>query len=354
MANATNLPVTNSDLMTTQQFFIVAESCAIVWAALSIFGIISNTINIKIFIIMGMGDSGTVSLLALSIFDLLYSIIALCAGVSGILAMVELRCGVVFAIEPFGVGVIFANVMTLINVPNTLVTTFIAVARCMCVAKPLHFRNMFTRTRTVICSIVFTLFAVVVYVPVLTNMGVVMQFDRRRNISRLSLWVSHDREFVKDIVWMITDVILPFTTQFIVIVSVVIMARGLRIASSFRQSYASNVVTEPGTDSKKADNNAETETLSDNILSSHTLTKKEFRVIQQIILISVVYIICNTPKILASTAATIEPQYTFGGRYNNIYLAINLLRKHFEIVNASVNTFIYYAYNTKFRNTLHL
>ncbi|BFZ09721.1 hypothetical protein BsWGS_12760 [Bradybaena similaris] len=84
MYNVSIRSVGSADLVTPQQYIIIMESCYIVWILLSICGIVSNIINIKTFIIMGVGDGVTVSLLALSIFDLLYVITSQSIGFAAI------------------------------------------------------------------------------------------------------------------------------------------------------------------------------------------------------------------------------------------------------------------------------
>ncbi|CAG5124026.1 unnamed protein product [Candidula unifasciata] len=339
-------------IITLQQYVIIIESCSFVWTILSVWGIVSNIVNIKTFIIMGIGDGVTVSLLALSIFDLLYVTASLCLGVAIIFYIAEIKYGMVFGIEPYGVSMFFGNIMILISIANVLSTTFITVARCMCVARPLQFRNTFTRNRTISWCVVFVVFTIAVYSPILTHMGMVTRFDIKRNISRPSFWISPNREFVKAIVWVVTDMFLPFATQIIVILSVIVMANCLRVASEFRHFANADVVRR--TDVRITDNETETREQYEIVSGNHRLTGKELRVVQQVILIAVVYIVCNTPKILISITAMIEPQFAIGSRYNNLYLSVNCLRKHCEIINASVNTFIYYAYNTKFRKTVNL
>lgn len=60
----------------------------------------------------------------------------------------------------------------------------------------------------------------------------------------------------------------------------------------------------------------------------------------------------NTPKILTSTAGLIELEFRLEKLYSFLYLCLNFFPMHFEIFNASINTFVYYVYNTKFRNML--
>lgn len=352
--NITTQTVVPRGLVSEEQYVSVMESYSVVWTVLSLLGVISNIINIRVFIAMGLGDGVTVSFLALAIFDLTYLIASFSLGVSVAFSVYEQRSTVRFRIDPYGLSIFFGSVMILINETNVLTTTFLAVARCMCVAKPLQFKNSFTRKRAILFMVGFALFAVVVYTPILANMGMVEKFDKFTNMSRPTFWVSPIRESIKEVIWTFTEMLLPFVTQFIIIFCVVIMAHSLRVASKFRQ-------TSVLTTGKVTNKNNGNDTFSsqdaglnngDSDIATDKLTGKDLRVIQQVVLISVVYVVCNTPKILISVATTLEPEFTIGKRYSRMYLCINGLRMHFEILNSAVNFIIYFKYNTKFRTLL--
>ncbi|CAG5131416.1 unnamed protein product [Candidula unifasciata] len=343
MGNNTQTNVLFHGLVTNTQYILIMEFYSEVGTVLSFFGIVSNIINIRTFCAMGLNDGITVSFLCLSIFDLIYLIPSFSLGISIALGVIELRTPKAFVIEPQGVSILLANFMVLVSVTNVLTTTFLAVARCMCVAKPLHFKNWFNKTKTLAFIGSFIVVAVVSYAPVIANLGITMQFDVMKNLTRPILWVSPKRESIKVISWIIIDLILPFTTQFTVVVCVVIMASSLRVSSRFRQSAVSM-----STADKKGNNTLS----SKSTVPKDKLTGKDVLVVQQVVLISVVYIICNTPKMMISVAAITVPGFTIGQRYSNLYLSVNTLRQQFEIFNSSVNTFIYYRYNTKFRELL--
>ncbi|CAG5128752.1 unnamed protein product [Candidula unifasciata] len=348
MTNNTIVRVSFHGLVTSDQYAYFMEFYSEVGTLLSFIGIVSNIINIITFVAMGLTDGITVSFLCLSIFDLAYLIPSFALGISIAFAVIELRTLIAFVVEPHGVSILIANFMVLVNVTNVLTTTFLAVARCMCVAKPLHFKNWFTTNKTLGFIGSFVTVAVVSYAPVIANLGMVTTFDIKKNITRPILWVSPKRESIKVIAWIIIDLTLPFATQFIVVICVVIMASSLQASSRFRQS----AVLSPENAKSVLKQNGKVTLSSTLTVPTDKLSSKDVRVVQQVVLISVVYIICNTPKMMISLAAITVPGFTIGKRYSNTYLCVNTLRQQFEIFNSAVNTFIYYRYNTKFRSTL--
>ncbi|CAG5132555.1 unnamed protein product [Candidula unifasciata] len=338
------------DLVTDKHYIIIIECTSDIGTIFAFLGVISNII-IRTFIAMGLSDGVTVSFLALAIFDLTYLIASLSLGVAVVFYVIEMRTKIRFKIEPYGVCLFFGSCMIFINLTNVLATTFLAVARCMCVSRPLQFKNTFTRKRAIYFMITFAIFSIIIYLPILVNMGMVQRFDSRTNTSRPSLWISPKREFIKEIVWLVIDMVLPVATQLIILVCVVIMVNSLQEASRFRQSTAS-ISLKPFTHQDRNKSLSRKVKMpkgydSNNVIEK--LTGKDLLVVQQVVLISVVYIVCNTPKILISIATSIEPEFTIGKTYSKLYMCANGLRKHFEILNAAVNLIIYYKYNTKFR-----
>lgn len=326
------------------QYNIILLFFCVIWTVFSLLGIISNVINIKIFIAMRLNDSVTVSFLALSVFDLTYVVTTLCFAISSAFSLVEKTYKTRFLIDPYAVYIYFGNIAVLVNVMNTLITTFLAVARCMCVAKPLYFRHSFTVKKTTASLSGFAVFAVVAYTPIFASMGMVVRIDRETNITRHTLWISPRRESIKNVIWTLTQMVLPASTEFIVLFCIVIMANSLRAASKFRQTSQL-----PGCDKEVSHLKEKADSSNDTM---NKLSGKDIRVVKQVTLISLVYIMCVTPKILISTAGLIEPEFTLGRRYGFLYLSLLFLRLHFEIFNASINTFVYYAYNTKFKTML--
>ncbi|CAG5124030.1 unnamed protein product [Candidula unifasciata] len=333
-------------IMDESQYNTVLLFFCVTWIIFSLLGIVSNVINIKTFIAMGLKDSVTVSFLALSVFDMTYVVTVFCFSISSAFSLVETAYYKHFPIQPYGIYIFLASIAILVNVPNTLTTTFLAVARCMCVAKPLHFKHLFTVKRTVVIMTGFAILAIAIYTPVLANMGMVERLDTKFNISRPMLWLSPYRDSVKNIVFTLLQMVLPVVTEVIVLACLAIMANRLRAASKFRQAshiplYVTNVVNAKA----KIESNQDT---------SGKFSGKDIRVVKQVALISLVYIICNTPKILTGAGDLIEPEFRLGKRYSYLVLCLNYVRMHFEIFNASINTFVYFAYNTKFRATLNL
>jgi hypothetical protein len=344
-----------STLLTLFQFIATMEMCYIVSFLISVIGVISNIINIKVFVAMGLHDGVTVSFLGLAIFDLAYLLSSLSLSVSTAFYIYELKTHATFYLDPYAILVYSATIMIILSISNILTTTFLAVVRCLCVAKPLQFKDTVTTERAVLIIIGIVIFSVTVYIPILANTGMANKFDQKRNMSRLTLWFSPKRDIVKNNVLMIIEMFLPISTQLIILLCIVVMIRCLRAASKFRQSSLSVITLVDKKNNKNNSHQQSKESAEDSAnISSTKLTGKDLRVVQQVFLISLVYIVCNTPKIFITFFSWFEPEFALGKAYTDIYVLVHCTRKIFEIINATVNFIIYYKYNTNFRSILSL
>lgn len=353
-------------LMADETYVWICLVFSIVCTVLSLFGIVGNALAIRAFLSMGLKDGVTISFLFLSFSDLAYLTALAVHAVSLGFAMVErwTNYQTWFKVEPFGVYIFFSNVGILIYLLTVLTTTYLAVAKCMCVAMPLHFKNTFTKKRTLVILTVFLVLSVGSYLPILVYMRMVEKFDPRTNSTRSVLWISSKRDDVRDYVWLARDVTVTFVTQIIVTVCVIIMVRCLRAASNFRQKFIGQrvcltrkvIATQVSSFNKTSTNRTYIQTVSETIQfpplaspPSVKLSSAEVSIIQQVVLISFVFIGCNTPKLLVDLTAMLVSDFTLGKPYQNVYLTTISLMELCQAFNSSISFIIYHKYNTSFR-----
>ncbi|CAL1529990.1 unnamed protein product [Lymnaea stagnalis] len=331
---------------------------ACVYLTLGVFGSVTKTVNIRAFVRMGPGDSVTASFLCLSLSDLGFLLTTVGVGAFSFLWAVEMGTSyeTCFAMDPFAGYVISANASFLLYVMSTLTTMFLAVARCMCVARPLHFKNTFTLARTVAVLLGCAVFTVGSYLPVLANMGVDPKFDVRVNFSRPLLWITTEREFIKVIVWTVRDTVLSMTSQVVLLVCVIIMAARLRKATAFRQMSVSTsgARTAPPLGSQVTQlGRRDLQTVRRATQAAH-LGRKDLQIVRQVLLISLVYVVCNMPKILVNIAGIFESELTIGKQYQNLSIATINIMTISQMFHSSINLVIYYKFNAKFRSNCAL
>ncbi|XP_059143069.1 uncharacterized protein LOC131930545 [Physella acuta] len=355
-------------LITERQYFYIECCSLLVVGMVSLFGGVSNVINIVTFLSMGIAESMTVFLLLLAFSDLAYLLVMFFNTVLYILYLVEKvsNYSTWFYFNPDGARTFCAHTSNVCNTMNILLTMHMAVVRCLAVIRPLHFRNVLSGKKTLPIVSVYLLFSLLTYIPILAFMGRDVTFDPKVNASRLVTWISPQREKVKNIIWLVRDAILPFAAQVIVIACVVVMTVALKASAHFRSanttsaSHAQATATsqvQPATASHvqtatASQNQTDNTEIKDNmrlLQRSSNLSRKDVHVIQQLVLVCLVFVVFNTPRVVFSLASLAEDKFSLGGVYHYLYLTGACLVFLFQVLNSSLHVFIYYKYSSTFR-----
>ena len=155
----------------------------LIWPVLLFAGLLSNIVNIIVFFKVGVKDSDSILLLTLSMSDFMF----LCLFTPTIL-----RTG----FSRFGTYQL--NILTVIHYPvfwptstfysySVLISVFLGVTRCACVAMPLRFKSVFTVKRTVAALLILFCIDVLLHLPMLTVFRLGWVQDPSTNTTSLSL-----------------------------------------------------------------------------------------------------------------------------------------------------------------------
>ncbi|CAL1546006.1 unnamed protein product [Lymnaea stagnalis] len=329
-------------IITDVDFIICMGVFAGLDMVLSTWGLLANTINVKTIAAMGPDDGVTVSFLYLSLSEGLCCLLAFGQKLAMAFWVMEMATGYAawFHVNPYVFNVLLGNIRTSFFMIPVLVTTFLAVAKCLCVVKPLGFRGMFPARTTHWVMISICVFSLVSYLPVITTIFVVDQFDEAVNATRLTVRFSPERPLIQNIINTSRESFTALASQIVIVVCIVIMTRALLRAVKLRDELRSGKLSE-----MVLCNSDDLTTRKTNRLSG-----KELRVIIQVTLISIVYIVSNTPKILVFLAIASVPELSQGGLYQNLYDVILKSKAHSELYLSAFNIFIYYKYNSKYRH----
>ncbi|XP_059175059.1 uncharacterized protein LOC131955102 [Physella acuta] len=328
-------------------YLVVVGVICLIRGVLSLLGCVGNVINLVTFVSMGLGDGVTVSFLFLSVSDLAYLVTVTASSVAFDFVIAESveSFAVSFPVDPFGVYAIFVNVGSALYTITLLTTTLLSVARCLSISRPLQFRHSFTRLRIIVTLSLASAASIATVVPLLTYMEIKTQFDSRINATRPSLAISPRRK--QDYLYAFRDAILPLIAEFILIICVFVMRKCLQQSIKFRQTNSAGI--EPENTSKNTTDKSNNDPHVKENRDKTKFSGKELQVIQQMILISSIFIVCNLPKILVNAVEIFLPGFTLGGMYRSFYLIFNIFRDLFQICISGTNVFIYFRYSSKFR-----
>ncbi|GFN82640.1 chemosensory receptor c [Plakobranchus ocellatus] len=399
-------------LLTFTVYVYIAHVTGCLSILASLFGMFTNIINLKTFMAMGVwADGVTLTLFSLALSDFALCVSSLCWGVSAYLFLVERRVNseefrshdnqqpFYCPVDPRALGAFFVQFMSIFGISTTLITIYLAVMRCLCVLHPFRFRGAVSAGKTTFTLVIFFLLSLATRLPPLVLMDIRVQFDPRINLTRPKLWYHEDREFYKDLLRTIVDIPLPIFAEATLIVCVIIMARALRASSRFRSSVTASSATKTigeavtkktkvsESDVKNTDSSvnrdsvtsaSEAESKEDdgkslpqtiysagNLATAMTsepppkaiqnagnvekLSPKNARIVKQLITLSLIFIVCSLPKLCRILGDALESEYWMGGRYGKFYDISSHIQFLADTINSGVNFFIYYTFNTRFR-----
>ena len=86
--------------------------------------------------------------------------------------------------------------------------------------------------------------------------------------------------------------------------------------------------------------------------SSSTVTQKEVNLTRMLVAISVVYIICVSPRVLHSLCRFLVPEFEVWGSLCNLVIVIEAVMNMLLALNSALNFFVFYWLGSRYRATL--
>ncbi|GFR83864.1 chemosensory receptor A [Elysia marginata] len=294
------------------------------WVTTIPFGIASNITNIVVFLKTGAKDNVTILLLSLAISDLFFLILAS-----------PHRC--VFIMR--SIGLPYTRSVDL-SIPYRLfywpaftaydLSVFISVSlglmRCACVAMPLKFKHVFTRSRTVKWVMFLVVLAVSLRLPVLTIHRLSWRIDPTTNKTVPYVKVVN-RPTMLQINDLLNRISVLYLSYCILITCVGVLTYKLFQAAKTRRDCL------------------QTSQTSD----QQTLSSKDLKVVKSVVLVCSIFVLLQLPALVTSTTRLIVPEFNIGKDLVLLFAIMNQINFTCVYLNASINIFVYYSYNSKYR-----
>ncbi|XP_005095699.1 uncharacterized protein LOC101864134 [Aplysia californica] len=301
-------------------FLVVLSSCV------CLFGLFSNLVNLVIFWKHGFRESITVGLMGLAVSD-----------------TCTILCGAVLAVcfnplIPFSeIGVNIRAVQNLVGSrprvcfarATALITMYITLERCLCVALPLRVKTILTPARTL--AVVVSIFASVllIYSPIWAAYRLEWTFSPSQNASELTLVSAPNAEELEGFSFVITVCVqLTCFTVLVTLTSVLVIL--LKRRSQWRAQVTRSTA---GSSHRKV------------------MSRQEQNAIKLTIMVAAILICSLLPGTMLLFTTFLEPEFNLGRRYENLFFSIWPIVSFSEVSNASANIFVYYHMNSKYRNT---
>ncbi|GFO26386.1 chemosensory receptor c [Plakobranchus ocellatus] len=301
--------------------------------AIILFGFLANLTNIVVFLKAGVKDNVTALLLSLSVSDLTFLVLIAPSACTFVILIFAPQWSYPFY-RGFLEEMLYWPAYTFYDF-SSYISVWLGVTRCACVAMPLQFKSVFTKARTVRAILALFILAVCLRLPVMSMFRLAWRTDPHTNSSSVHLRRENSESIVR-----FNDVFnrtsMPWINFIIMVTCVVVIKIKLYQASLVRKSHTST----PASDSKQTTAEG---------LDEQGRSSKDLRVIQSVVLICCIFIASQLPFLVYSTVRLINPDFDVLRRLQNLFFIFTTLSRTCSYLNASVNIFVYYNYNSKYK-----
>ncbi|KAI8752924.1 FMRFamide receptor [Biomphalaria glabrata] len=287
---------------------------------ISVFGIVSNVVNIRLFQKQGYQNVVNITLTALAVSDI--------GALTNLLVYINvynpfMNAGVT-VISQFSIAYVAFYMHEYFIKVSSVITAFAALERCLCVALPLKTKRMLTRKLTVlvIATIYGLLSAYILCTFLPYNLDCVALPGTNR--TQLSLVLNHYRDELFPISYYITDLLLPYCVFTSLIASAATIFTKLRSKAKWRQS----------------------------ISSARDGHSKEIKSARLFMVVSFVCILLLLPHCVWFSVVAFVRELNVDGKYSFIDFIALSFTVVLESLNCSISIFIYYKMSSKYRTEL--
>ncbi|KAI8752922.1 FMRFamide receptor [Biomphalaria glabrata] len=286
-----------------------------------VFGIVANILNIRLFRKQGYQDGVNITLTALALSDI-GALVNMLVYITMLNPLID-ENGVTVSKGAIGYVSFFLHEY-FIKV-SSLIITFAAVERCLCVALPLKVKRMITAKLAIaVNGVIFIVMCLYLFVH-FHIMFLSWDLLPETNQTVLRFHYKSIRVMYLPTAYYATDIFLPYCTFLVLISCSAIIFVKLKSKSKWRQSNSS---------------------WGDKSVS---LMYKERKTAKLFMLVSVTCVVLLLPYYLMFTCTAFMRELAFDGAQSVIGFLVSSFTIQLETINCSITLFIYYDMSSKFR-----
>lgn len=302
------------------KMIVLVVNFIIICGLIAYFGIIGNVVNLYIFTKQNVDNATNISLSGIAISDTcaLLAVIWLGVCVNPLLQNGEVMFEELEYLTAGWPHCLFARI-------TCIITVFITMERCLCVVIPLKVKNVFTRTRTIVIVLIIFVSQMLTAVPSYYSSYIGWKFITAKNKSVLGLCRIDNWEHVESVSFVL-QAIMQAGSFVLLVLFTVILVYNIRKNTKWRIASTSTI-------------------------QNNTISTRDSKLLRMIVLIAVILILCFTPGMICFVGMIFEPEYTMGGKYDNLFWVTWSVTFIFQTTNSSVNIFVYYIMSSNYRQT---
>lgn len=285
-----------------------------------VFGIMANVANMIVFYRQGLNTTTNISFFAMAVSDLCSLLFQLIFSMYFKPVCREMCMYIAYKDVQYLTGGIPHQVFARIT---CLITVYVTAERYLCVVFPLHIKQMITRERTAMSMVLIYSIMLLCAAPLYVVNRPGWKFYLDVNISLLCIIPLPGHEFINAIEYFMHAIggLLAFLA---VVVLTLLLMMTVKRKSSWRNTV--NVKDR-----------------------SSSLSTKDRKAVTTVVLVAIVLIICYSPATFLSLIMAFQPEFSMSGKYHRLYHIVWSFALLFEVINSSVNIFLYINTNSNFR-----
>ncbi|XP_059166742.1 cysteinyl leukotriene receptor 1-like [Physella acuta] len=292
----------------------------------SLFGMLTNGVNILIFLRQGFSEQVTITLLALAVSDMMALMVN---SIPNLVFFIALK---LFGVALFSDEITYVTTGTLhlafVRVTGWL-TAFITFERCLCVTLPLHVRSAVTKRRVTFVVIAIYIFSFSCLAPTYYTTYYNWSYLPHMNSSYLILMDTDHRVVLDHMSFIIGNVFPAIASFSIVLLSTVFLSIGLISSKTFHKHH--------------------TKQLSVATDKFQRITRKKIKIIKLTSLLALIFIVTFTPTIIFTVWIACDPGFSATGFNSNFFKVAFSFSFLMESLNSSLHVFPYYSMSTNYR-----
>uniref|UniRef100_A0A2C9KKM1 G-protein coupled receptors family 1 profile domain-containing protein n=1 Tax=Biomphalaria glabrata TaxID=6526 RepID=A0A2C9KKM1_BIOGL len=321
--NETTITVTQQVLSDyeAQMFLLVVRiaCCSII----GLFGMVSNVINLYVFVKQGLNTSINISFFAMAISDLIR-----------IVTVQWMNFCSLPNIDTLGIPWVFSDIRYLsaswptgcANRITLFITAYITAERFLCIVFPLKIKKMIKPSRTVLILLAIDVVNTLGLVPEYASVYYEWKFYPAKNRTLLGMAFRSNRSSTQGVTFSIHAALLTIALVAVIVFTIVLVIQ-LKSKSQWRKDNTGNKS------------------------QMESMSNRDKKTVKLVILIAVVMAFCYTPAVVLSLVSSFIPDFGVGGRQSKLFHSTWSFAYLTGIINASVNIFIYYKLSSKYKST---
>ncbi|XP_076456681.1 uncharacterized protein LOC143290980 [Babylonia areolata] len=293
-------------------------------------GVITNVINMAVFVRLGLADRINLCLFCLAVSDTGFMLFLMCGKSYALISLLDPEAGNFW--QNRHRGATMGSALGFQAISN-VITALIAVERCHCVLSPLKAGQIF-KTKTM--GVVIVMVAVYILTVLNTALGIKYQTVHVTDpLTNTSTFISHlsptylrHRTLIDIVYNFMLLAILPFLCLLTVTVCTTAIIVRLKVSATWRRETASNVTS---------------------------VEKQDVSVTRMLVTVCCVFVTCMTPTVTRQLLAFGRtPGFLTTGHLCNLFKVSAASLHLLELINTSCNFLIYIKQSSGYRSALQM